>query len=456
MKARNLLLFLLSSLTLSVYLASCGEDRWKEYAVPTQTDRWIDDSMRVWYYWNEDMPSSKKLNYFSEPATFFKSLLSSEDKYSTIDSIIQLSPTRSALDLEYGYGIQFELDKVQNNDTAYYARILYTVKNSPAATAHLSRGQWILSINDKPITKKNYAELYMGSGIKVLTGYYDSVKDTILADKSTTNISAMTALEDNPVYYYNTYTEGDNRIGYLVYNRFTPGTAANPTIYDQALLNVSKYFASQSVNQFILDLRYNNGGYLSSAQLLSTILAPASALGERLGYLEFNKQFTPRNQEFYLDQNLISTGSNLNLNTLYILTSTETASASEMLINCLKPYIPKIVLIGQTTVGKNVASKTFINKDLQIAINPIVCKIYNSQGTSDYSSGFKADYSLTETSDLKYYLPFGDTNEALLSKALSLITNVSASTNTRSVKSLRVSPVVSSITRKADRAVRLK
>ncbi|TWV10551.1 peptidase S41 [Bacteroidaceae bacterium HV4-6-C5C] len=454
MKARNLLFFLLGALTLSIYLASCGEDRWPEYAVQTQTDRWIDDSMRVWYYWNEDMPSSKKLNYFSEPATFFKSLLSSEDKYSTIDSIIQLSPTRSALDLEYGYGIQFELDKVENNDTAYYARILYTVKNSPAATANLSRGQWILSIDDKPITKKNYTELYMGSGIKVVTGYYDSVKNTILANKSTTNIGAMTPLEDNPVYYYNTYTEGDNRIGYLVYNRFTPGTTANPTAYDQALLNVSKYFAGQNVNQFILDLRYNNGGHLSSAQLLSTILAPSSALGKRLGYLEFNKQSTPRNQEFYLDQNLIPTGSNLNLNTLYILTSSQTASASEMLINCLKPYIPKIVLIGQTTVGKNVASKTFINKDLQIAINPIVCKIYNSLGTSDYSSGFKADYSLSEISDLKYYLPFGDTNEALLSKALSLITNKSTSVN--STKSLRVSPIISSMTRKADRAVRLE
>lgn len=454
MKARNLLFFLLGALTLSIYLASCGEDRWPEYAVQTQTDRWIDDSMRVWYYWNEDMPSSKKLNYFSEPATFFKSLLSSEDKYSTIDSIIQLSPTRSALDLEYGYGIQFELDKVENNDTAYYARILYTVKNSPAATANLSRGQWILSIDDKPITKKNYTELYMGSGIKVVTGYYDSVKNTILANKSTTNIGAMTPLEDNPVYYYNTYTEGDNRIGYLVYNRFTPGTTANPTAYDQALLNVSKYFAGQNVNQFILDLRYNNGGHLNSAQLLSTILAPSSALGKRLGYLEFNKQSTPRNQEFYLDQNLIPTGSNLNLNTLYILTSSQTASASEMLINCLKPYIPKIVLIGQTTVGKNVASKTFINKDLQIAINPIVCKIYNSLGTSDYSSGFKADYSLSEISDLKYYLPFGDTNEALLSKALSLITNKSTSVN--STKSLRVSPIISSMTRKADRAVRLE
>lgn len=454
MKARNLLFFLLGALTLSIYLASCGEDRWPEYAVQTQTDRWIDDSMRVWYYWNEDMPSSKKLNYFSEPATFFKSLLSSEDKYSTIDSIIQLSPTRSALDLEYGYGIQFELDKVENNDTAYYARILYTVKNSPAATANLSRGQWILSIDDKPITKKNYTELYMGSGIKVVTGYYDSVKNTILANKSTTNIGAMTPLEDNPVYYYNTYTEGDNRIGYLVYNRFTPGTTANPTAYDQALLNVSKYFAGQNVNQFILDLRYNNGGHLNSAQLLSTILAPSSALGKRLGYLEFNKQSTPRNQEFYLDQNLIPTGSNLNLNTLYILTSGQTASASEMLINCLKPYIPKIVLIGQTTVGKNVASKTFINKDLQIAINPIVCKIYNSLGTSDYSSGFKADYSLSEISDLKYYLPFGDTNEALLSKALSLITNKSTSVN--STKSLRVSPIISSMTRKADRAVRLE
>ncbi len=457
MKARNLLLFLLSALTLSIYLASCGEDRWPEYAVQTQTDRWIDDSMRVWYYWNEDIPSSKKLNYFSEPAAFFKSLLSSEDKYSTIDSIIGISDSRSALESEYGYGIQFELDKVENNDTAYYARILYTVKNSPASAAKLNRGQWIMSINNEPITKKNYPELYQGNGIKLQTGYYDSVNDTILANKEMINIGAATTLDDNPVYYYNTYIQGENRIGYLVYNRFSPGSTNNATAYDQSLLNASNYFAAQNVNQFILDLRYNNGGYLSSAQLLCGILAPSSALGQELGYLEFNKQFNPRNREFYIDQSLISNGSNLNLGTLYVLTSSETASASEMLINCLKPYISKIVLIGQTTVGKNVGSKTFINTDLQIAINPIVCKIYNSQGSSSYSNGFKADYPLSETSDLKYYLPFGDTNEILLSKAISLITNTSVTTSsTKSTQSLKVTPVVNSITRKADRAVQLK
>ena len=50
MKARNLLFFLLGALTLSIYLASCGEDRWPEYAVQTQTDRWIDDSMILYRF----------------------------------------------------------------------------------------------------------------------------------------------------------------------------------------------------------------------------------------------------------------------------------------------------------------------------------------------------------------------------------------------------------------------
>lgn len=142
-------------------------------------------------------------------------------------------------------------------------------------------------------------------------------------------------------------------------------------------------FRTQQVNEFILDLRYNNGGLLSCAELLCTMLAPSSALGQELGYLEFNNRFNPQIVPFTLNSGLIGNGANLNLNTLYVLTSSQTASASEMVINCLAPYMD-VVIIGGTTVGKNVGSRNFSSPELMITMNPIVCKIYNSEGKSDY------------------------------------------------------------------------
>ena len=76
MKARNILILILGTLILPIYLTSCGVDRWKEYAGQTQTDRWIDDTMRVWYYWVDAIPHTNDLNYFQAPFTFFASLKS--------------------------------------------------------------------------------------------------------------------------------------------------------------------------------------------------------------------------------------------------------------------------------------------------------------------------------------------------------------------------------------------
>ncbi|MCO7114117.1 S41 family peptidase [Bacteroides uniformis] len=94
---------------------------------------------------------------------------------------------------------------------------------------------------------------------------------------------------------------GSKKIGYLVYNHFSSGPTDNSNEYDNDLRSAFQYFASQQVNEFILDLRYNNGGLLSCAELLCTMLAPSSALGQELGYLEFNNRFNPQIVPFTLE-----------------------------------------------------------------------------------------------------------------------------------------------------------
>jgi C-terminal processing protease CtpA/Prc len=185
---------------------------------------------------------------------------------------------------------------------------------------------------------------------------------------------------------------------------------------------VSLEFKNKGVNEFILDLRYNNGGLLSSAELLCAILAPESALGKIIGYMEYNDKYSPQIYTITLNAGILRGGVNLNLSTLYVLTSEASASASEFIINCLSPYM-KIVLIGTQTEGKNVGSISYKNDEFNWELHPIVCKIYNSENKSDYANGFTPHYEINENSDVSInsFLAFGNPDELLLNKALQLI-----------------------------------
>lgn len=458
MKARNTLIAIVGALILPIYFTSCGVDRWKEYAGQTQTDRWIDDTMRMWYYWADGIPHTNKLNYFQPPFNFFASLLYEDDNFSAIDSLTFTTSTRSIPYTDYSYGFQFTTYHVETNDTALYAQILYVANDSPAAAIGLERGDWIMEMDGNPITTKNSNKLYGSSAMELTVGHYDAEVGGIIAYNEPRQIASARPIDDNPVHYKNVYTRGSKKIGYLVYNHFSSGLTDYSNEYNNDLRNAFQYFASQQVNEFILDLRYNNGGLVSCAELMCTMLAPASALGQELGYLEYSNRINPQQVPLTLNAGLIGNGANLNLNTLYVLTSSETASASEMVINCLKPYMD-VVVIGGTTVGKNLGSITFTNPELMIAMSPIVCKIFNSKGESDYEAGFSpesAEYQVSEISDMARFLPFGNPDEVLLSTALGAIDGSLTPPETRGNGNLKMTAIANSIERRASRAVQIK
>lgn len=454
MKARNLLIVLAGLLVMPLYFGGCAVDRWEAYAGQTRTDRWIDDTMRVWYYWKQDIPHTNDLNYFSPPFEFFASVLSEQDgkdgqPFSTIDSL-DAPATRGVPSTDYGYGFQYTTNHVEDNDTALYARLLYVSPDSPAGEAGLERGDWILEMDGEPITENNYSRLNGGEGITLTVGYYDAAQDTILAYAEPQTLAPARTFYDNPVHYRNVYVSGSKRVGYLVYNHFTGGLTESSTEYDDDLREAFSYFATEQVNEFVLDLRYNNGGQLSCASLLCAMLAPSSALGQTLAYLEFNESIGE--QEMVFDESLIQGGASLNLSRLYVLTSTETASASEMLINCLKPYM-EVVLVGGTTVGKNVASRAFVNEELMLEMRPIVCKLYNADRESEYAEGFTADVSVDENGDMARFLPFGNPDELMLYTALNLINGTQSGTQQAAAQTVTVK--YNSVARKASQAVEM-
>lgn len=445
MKTRKPLLFPLLGLLALTSLFSCGEDRWKEYYPLTGRDLWMDSLMREVYLWYEDIPASKSLNYFQAPETFLKNILSKNDKgFSTVDTLLT-TPLP-------GYGFDYTLYKVATSDTTYQALVSYVAKDSPAEEAGLERGNWIMLVDGDSITRKTEEKLKNGDARTLHVGKYVIVPNGGNDDDGTGGTEnegdADTGTDENeenngtavireigdfalpaarPVTESVVHTtrfvqlEGTaDRIAYLAYNSFTAGSAENPELYNNELLSFAQTCRQSGVNQLVLDLRYNSGGEMACVQLLASMLVPAEKLGSPLASLQYNDKQSARNRTLLLDSQLLPGGTNLNLSTVYIITSQTTAGAAEMLINCLRPYM-KVVLIGGTTRGEYVATESFANRKHAWVLRPVVCEVFNAQGEADYRTGFRPDISVNETSYLPYYLPLGDPDEILFNTALGVI-----------------------------------
>ena len=236
--------------------------------------------------------------------------------------------------------------------------------------------------------------------------------------------SASIAMEINPFYLHQMYDVDGKKIAYLVYNEFStgPNNEGTESVYDEQMKQIFAQFKAQSPDAFILDLRYNNGGYLQCAQALGSLLAPASAMGKDFVNLTFNEKASPQTIRYPFSTDYAN--ANLNLSKVYILTGNQTASASEAVINGLIPYMgaENVILIGNKTEGKNVAMTSYKNEAHGITLWPVVASVSNSNNEGDYSEGFNPHYKLNENT-LIQWLPLGNPEEYLLKNTLSLIVN---------------------------------
>jgi carboxyl-terminal processing protease len=431
------ILIVLLGTTISTLFTSCkGDDRSLEYRDTEGVNSQIYSLMDSVYLWYNEIPASSKLNFYANPDVFFYTILSSKEKknnsyYSWIE---QKKVATKSIDESSSYGFEF---MSYTTDTTRYARVLYVLPGSPASDAGLKRGDWILSFDGKKITSSNYTELLTGSGIKLTLGVFTGNAKKPFAESGTLTLAAARAVNNDPIFVNKVFTSNSgSKIAYLMYNRFStgPGDNADDNTYENELRQVFASYKSQNVQDFILDLRYNPGGYLSTSQLLSTMLVPSSALGKTFCVTKFNAKMNPAQYTFPFNSSLIKDGANLNLSRLYVLVSNYTASASEALINGLKPFM-NVTLIGATTEGKNLGSQAYEFSEFNWTIHPIVCTIYNAEDKSDYASGFTPDVVLNESADYNAFRELGNENEIMLKQALALINgaSVTKAASTRSV-----------------------
>lgn len=425
-------------LLLCIVFISCGEDRSLEYANQTAHDRWIEKTMVDNYFWYNEMSVPKTINYFIDPASFVKERLAKKDAgYSYVEDRLDTESKAS-------YGLKID-KQVIYDDTAYAVRVLYVESDSPAQKAGLERGDWIIKRNGKYIIKNQLDSLENGKAVQFTLGEQvvkqDENGDVIYKfnDKNIVDLEAARLTTDNPIHFHQIFplSNGKN-VGYLSLNNYAAGKSENKHIYDDELRAVSNDFKGQNVTDVILDLRYNSGGHFEFMQLLATILAPQEALDKKMCDLIYNDKHPEKNETILFGSDILSGGSNLNTQRLYIITGTTTGTLSDILINSLDPYMEgRMMLIGQSTKGNHTVTHPYKDEGLPYLNNEdyilhlVDCMARNSiDKVPDGGYTPHNDFTINELENVKntYHQiwPLGNPKEHLLYTTLYFIQNGTA------------------------------
>jgi hypothetical protein len=425
---KSFLLLLLFALPLSC------EDM-DDNAVPSelQIKDFIWKGMNLYYLWQADVSdladdrfaNQTQLNTFLEtfenPTTLFNALRvnTSIDRFSVIYSdysVLEGVLSGNTLNNGMDYGLRYK----SGSTTDIYGWVRYIIPNSDAAAKPVARGNIFYAINGTPLTIDNYRTLLANETYTVNFADFDGGNITPNGQSVTLT---KTALAENPILLSNVITQNDKKIGYLMYNGFFPS-------FDNQLNTVFGDFISQGVTHLVLDLRYNSGGSVNTATKLASMIT-----GQFSGQLFARQQWNAKAQAYFqannpgsLENKFIGGLNSLNLNKVYVLTTKSSASASELVINCLKPYI-NVIQIGDVTAGKNVGSITLydsptfakqnVNPNHKFAMQPIVLKIVDKNGFGDYTAGISPTFLLPENlNDLGI---LGNVNEPLLNAAINQI-----------------------------------
>jgi C-terminal processing protease CtpA/Prc len=447
---------------LSLIIISCNNNdnnNTPDVALANEVNDFVWKGLNLFYFWQSNVPEladnkfadqnelNAFLNTFSDPENLFDNLLfdtQNTDKWSWIvDDYVALEQQFQGI--SKNNGVDFGLVRLQgSNDVFGYVRAI--LPNSNASTKNIQRGDLFLEVDGQQITVDNFRDLLFGANNSYTLGLASITNNTISLTGETVALTKEEYTE-NPVFITKTFDINGRKIGYLMYNAFT-------STFDEQLNAAFGQLKADGATDLVLDLRYNGGGSVRTAKYLASMIT-----GQFTGQLFSRERWNAKlqsaiegNDPSRLVENfsseIVKKDSNgnitfqqginsLNLTKLYVLVTNSSASASELVINGLNPYID-VKLIGEKTVGKYVASvtlydsenfgRTGANPNHTYAMQPIVLEEINKLGEND-KDGFDPDIVLQE--DLTNLGVLGDANEPLLKKALDDITGVATAASAK-------------------------
>lgn len=424
------------------------------------TNDFIWKAMNFWYFWQPDVRDlgddrfatdqeyTEFLQSESNPEDFLRSLLFNEDRFTFWNEDYEVL-LNSLSGISRNNGLQFFLIDLTTDDTDnIFGFVRNVIPGSDAADKGMKRGDVFYAVDGQTLTDDNFNDLLFGDNATytLSIGELDVTNRLVLPTDEEITLTKVENFQEDPIRLATTLDINGQKIGYLMYRQFNRN-------FNQELNAVFGQFVSNGVTDLILDMRYNGGGSVNTSRLLASMIS-----GRSTNDLYVRQRWNTRQQERLSDNQLedffadeISSGeplNTLNLDRVYVLGTNRTASASELIMNGLDPYI-EVIHIGTTTRGKNEFSislvddrnnnyiysssrESNINPENRWIVQPLVGRNENADGFFDYTAGFSPDIELEE--DIFNLGSLGEPSEPMLARAIEAITGVSSKSPTGRTK----------------------
>ncbi|MBC9928736.1 S41 family peptidase [Chitinophaga qingshengii] len=342
---------------------------------------------------------------------------------------------------DFGFDYLFARD----NEQKLHIFVVYVDKNSPAGQAGIARGWEIVSVNGN--SNFSFTQSFLQS---LYSAVFNSPSVTLGLKPSTSSAATVTktlttaTYNINPVVFDTTFIVTDvnhiqKKVGYFSMYTFSSVINSNgQDTYTKTVLDqLFSKFASQGINNLIVDFRYNGGGAVATTQYLCNAIAPSAAVGQVMYTTLYNDKLMAHISDVKLTTttNFATTTGKLKLDNVFFITSGSTASASELTLNSLKPYMP-VQLVGSRTYGKPVG---FIDFNISV-FDPSHKQVYladlyainfetkNAKGEGGYYTGIPVDAAASDFIDASW----GDTqNDENLKKIVNYLTTGNYNTSAR-------------------------
>lgn len=345
--------------------------------------------MHQMYYWYDAVPDLDLSDYSTVQELFSACLWTPErggpDRWSFMLSESQYVAWTS-YGITEGFGITFHRWH-PSESIKEELRVGFVNDPSPCSVAGFRRGDRINSINgieaaDFLEGRADYKKELLKS--QCVFGGIDVTGNLFMRSVDRGDVTVSSVITSKVI------SLPSKKVAYLAYKNFLSSSREK-----QYLLHLFDAFMRDSVRDFILDLRYNGGGDVMMAAELAGYLVPECSDGEVFSYLRHNSLMAPKWDKTI---KINVTGPNLNLSRLFVIISPYTASASELLINSLRPFM-EVKLIGSSTEGKpfgmwniKVPSKSSGAFEGRWRIAPICFAVENKWGEGGFFDGFNPDY----------------------------------------------------------------
>ena len=364
----------------------------------TSQNLWVRDQLNTYYYWYQSLTPGVNPATFNSPEAYLEAV-----RYRPIDNSYSFITSAAASDAFYSDSQVIKYGFTQMV-SATDILVLQVWPDSPAADAGLQRGDRIVQVNGTSVASHvTNGTLSSAFGPDVVGQTASIAFDKPSGERRSAQLTKRIVTIPT-VSLTRAFDVNGRKVGYLFFSNFVqPSTAA--------LNDAFASLKTAGVNELVLDLRYNGGGLVDVAVHLAGLIGGTRTDGQvMLNYVHNDKIGPILNKTTRFS----NPDHSLGLQRLVVIATRATASASELIVNSLRPFIP-VTVVGDTTYGKPVGQygMRFCDKVLY----PVAFSIKNADLQGDYFDGLPADCPAPD--DATHQL--GDPAEGSLAEALTVI-----------------------------------